>query len=153
MAMEMELSLKKDNILRLPLEIFEMIALNLDYKSAVNFGSCFQSVFRTSLKFWKHVACEMGLNTYEWTNEINSKSIIHWKELVNLYLKIDSYLNDCGSNNVPVKRMFSEINEMHKCRKSFNSTKIQNLPMEAKTKESSTLKTMRSKDIAEIIIR
>ena len=47
---------------------------------------------------------------------------------------------------------FSEIKKLHKCGNYFNSTKIQNLSMEAKTKPS-TLKTMRSKDIAEIIIR
>ena len=151
--MKMELSLKKDNILRLPLEIFEMIVLNLDYKSAVNFGNCFQSIFRTSLKYWKHVAFEMGLNTFEWTKEVNSKSIIHWRQLVNSYLKIDSYLSDNGFIDVPMKRMLSDINELHKCRKSSKSTKILNLPMDAKTKATSNFNTISTKNIAEIIIR
>ena len=96
----------------------------------------------------------MILNTFEWTKEINSKSIIHWRQLVNSYLKIDTYLSDNGFIDVPVKRMFSDINELHKCRKSSKSTKILNFPMEAKTKATTPkFNTMSSKDISEIIIR
>jgi len=147
------MSLQVNILTILPLEVLEIVFLNLDSKSCVNLVricSDIHNKLSENLKFWRHVCIGLGLDTVEWCGTRSRTQARHmdfWKSIYHRWKNSERFL--LSSKEFQVERIYADVNSVGESGKTKASQRVVQLPKNHKTVPN--FKTLKRKLIRESI--